>query len=1292
MIKLKNIKIAIIFAICTLVAVSFSLLLIPAVTQTQQASTPANAAEVNKYGFQEDSEGNYLIYSRSDLDLMTEYYNLNLTMPGTNKHKDNNMDYVKFKLMKDLEIDETFHGIATGVNWYGPTMENAAYGTFDGNFHTITWDAVYGEDDNENNTIGLFAVAGYGLSIKNLKLVANVRYESGQYNTDIGALIGYAEYGDVLIENCYVDFELEIANYYSKLEGFSYFGGFIGYFKPDRTDSWSNKIRYKLTIVNSYYGGNTNIWSEVSQEVGEVEHRLIYNGLFTTIDTYKSFKPEIINSFFKYKYCIEWKYYGGNIYNFPDKYYSTGEIDGILQPDLSYYDSSTATSNFTRAMTNDDLVWYVDMEDLSAIQKGFVPYWKLTSIKPNENGEGSFFTNVYLPDINADTNNSNNEFSDEDVENDIIKFQYAIYRNNSTKSYISLKDLHYIDYTFKNLNILPKQGCKYEGYTCENVISNESDNHIYKGNKIITINFEREIFTTKIHPNYPVDASGVGQVEKVIEYDITEDINLYDVRHTFSDISGKYKLLGFNTNKNATKPISEIHKKPGEVLAEEYYCIWGLVDNTKREIVVYQNYEGADPEYESKIFDVNEEVNLLTEFALEREGYSLLGFATSPTSNHWMTTITLSKEAVRYVLYAIWAEGDNGLGEDEVHPTVTHNIKVYRNTNSSDNTSSQKTVEELKDVDLLQLFNYDDITLTGYLFLGYSTRKDDKALLYGIQIIKDVKRDYIIYAQWEEFNFYIKAYQNYNSSDTNYVEITYGTAQTVNLMDDFPFVREGYKLIGFRIGSRTSGDIVKQLAIRSERNEIYAQWEEIKPQTFSITVYRNYSADDTESETITYKDQDDSFALSSKATLDDLDRSAENYSFVGFATTADGKAESVVIEKGTTGNKEYFCIWEEIEPIEYELTFKTPTIPENLYIYNIMYVDGVSYKDDYIIKVSSKSLITAVLIENTSGVFLSYIISDIEVKIEYKLTVATYYNKYSIKSEFESLLVSEDTTIQPSLVIRELELTFVFPEQNVGNLSVSLNEVSAKYADGYQTKLLENLTSNYTCTVKSGRSLYPIGGNRQYEGNGWYNLDIEMLNNEEETHDEGNKIVRYKLDLGWMVDKLIIDETINDNPCVLGERRIITPKSQNWSNQLYIYNSAYIYVTFKKAPPPVEPIRVNLTFKYNIDHAEMYITDLTQSEPAEVLQTADYTITLDLGVEITTETDIANNRYSYIIGDIKITYVVTEKKYWLKKYNLPGEDWFTSRNEPTCEVNQLHGTDLTIVPIITLKSYDVEIA
>ena len=1463
MVKLKNIKIAIIFAISTLVAVCFSLLLVPAISKVQQQEfVPANAATLKdgtEYGFAGGTgteNDPYLIYTAEQLKKMSEFYDI-VELANAK------FDSVHIKLMKDIYLDKTFLPIVHEAKLSGGTTKpistkGFAYGTFDGNYHTIEWIASYdtGDSNYEGGNLpqgiafGLFTAVGEEFRLKNLKLTGSVSIKGHEIG-DVGSLIGYSFNSRVEIINCFVDLDikLEVTNTYSLINPKSqYVGGLIGRIKNEdilgHVDSYSCYIK----IINSVYCGDIRISGHLIK--GD-DGRYFYVEPYIALD--KDWKRDIIieNSYADYTYTFLYDYK-----HFEGKHEvvsgHSGESLGFTDPapDSTYFNFNTATSSFDACMKNDEFVWYKNpLYNYFAIQKGFVPYYKLTNINTNEYGTGEYFPNIYILDIDEENIHRGSGYvpTDEEMEEDITQFSYSINENNTNTSTIKFYDLHLIRFKYKDTNILPKKGCEYKDYeVLQTLNTNAGDNHIYKGNKIITINFEPEPLTTKIYSNYPEGAVGVPESMSV-DYLVTEEFDLYDrcypEEFKITNPLNKYKVLGYNIDPNATQALTEIHKKPGEVLAEEYYCIWGLVDNGKREVEIYQNYEGADPESISKTYNVNAKVNLLTDFNLTREGYTLLGFATKPTSNNFITQITISKDVARYAYYAIWEEiqytvkayqnhnesdttsieykfnsseninlmqhfyytregyellgfSENRTGETIIHdidnisrdytvyaqwkekivepePGITeYCVTIYQNLSSTDIQNEIKFFEEGSDIVLKEISTYDDDNYNPkYKFIGFSTKQEDTALEYKIEEIENINEHYVIYAQWEKIQYTVKAYQNYEGATPEYVSNKYEKSATVNLLEDFEFTRKGYKFIGFSTRSEDSAlerqiDVIYNL---DQNYEIYAQWEEIKPitytitvyqnynssdttkieqtfnagetiilkeelaftrenytltgfsesrtggavltkitnisrnytlyaqwqkipaQVYTITVYRNYSADDTESETITYKDQDDSFALSSKATLDDLDRSAENYSFVGFATTADGKAESVVIEKGTTGNKKYFCIWE--ENTKYRITFKASSETDQ--------------KEDCLAFVYSGWKIRALLHENPDEVKVSYVIDNTKgetvILYEYKMTSGSPYY-FTMESNIEGeLIINEDMEICPTQVLREQNITFTYV--NDPNIKMSIYVyVDVPGTASVRTEKIKDATCNYTTTylVRDGMGDSFRGqiGYKYYETTAGHRYRFEVRR-EPTWSLTGNIIVYYEVPENYKLSYLNRDYTAKDNPAI------------DYTSDYYAYTSfkdtialgdedeiidhiaccSVIFTpVFTIRPPEVKPVTVNLTFKYNIDHAEMYITDLTQSEPAEVLQTADYTITLDLGVEITTETDIANNRYSYIIGDIKITYVVTEKKYWLKKYNLPGEDWFTSRNEPTWEVNQLHGTDLTIVPIITLKSYEVEVA
>ncbi len=106
-----------------------------------------------------------------------------------------------------------------------------------------------------------------------------------------------------------------------------------------------------------------------------------------------------------------------------------------------------------------------------------------------------------------------------------------------------------------------------------------------------------------------------------------------------------------------------------------------------------------------------------------------------------------------------------------------------------------------------------------------------------------------------------------------------------------------------------------------------------------------------------------------------------------------------------------------------------------------------------------------------------------------------------------------------------------------------------------------------------------------------------------------------------------------------------------------------------------ETIIINITFK-KLGNAILKIGNNQQN--------SDYTMSIEYGTNITTSSNKVNNEYTYIINGNKITYKISDLKYYLSDYKFPSDV-----KKLSWKVDDSFGRSITINPTISLKEYGI---
>ena len=193
-------------------------------------------------------------------------------------------------------------------------------------------------------------------------------------------------------------------------------------------------------------------------------------------------------------------------------------------------------------------------------------------------------------------------------------------------------------------------------------------------------------------------------------------------------------------------------------------------------------------------------------------------------------------------------------------------------------------------------------TRSGYKFLGWSTSKESKTVVFSPGQSVFLIEDITLYAVWA------KGYKvTYNAnggkvsprSKLAYSALTYGTLATPT--------RKGYKFLGW-FTSKTDGSLIESdsRVTKKKDHTLYAHWEKVK---YKITYELNGGVQNSKNRK-SYYITTSTFKLNAPT--------KKGYKFVGWYTDSSFTKKVTYIYRGTAGNKKLYAKW---TPIKYSVKF-----------------------------------------------------------------------------------------------------------------------------------------------------------------------------------------------------------------------------------------------------------------------------------------------------------------------------------------------------------------------------------
>ena len=193
-------------------------------------------------------------------------------------------------------------------------------------------------------------------------------------------------------------------------------------------------------------------------------------------------------------------------------------------------------------------------------------------------------------------------------------------------------------------------------------------------------------------------------------------------------------------------------------------------------------------------------------------------------------------------------------------------------------------------------------TRSGYKFLGWSTSRDSKTVVFSpgqsVFLIEDITL-YAVWAKGYKVTYNANGGTVSKKSKLAYYGLEYGTLTTPS--------RKGYKFLGW-FTSKTDGSLIESdsKVTKKKDHTLYAHWEKIK---YKITYELNGGVQNTSNRSKYYV---------TTSTFKLYAPTKKGYKFAGWYKDSSFSKKVTYIYRGTTGNKTFYAKW---TPIKYSVKF-----------------------------------------------------------------------------------------------------------------------------------------------------------------------------------------------------------------------------------------------------------------------------------------------------------------------------------------------------------------------------------
>ena len=291
------------------------------------------------------------------------------------------------------------------------------------------------------------------------------------------------------------------------------------------------------------------------------------------------------------------------------------------------------------------------------------------------------------------------------------------------------------------------------------------------------------------------------------------------------------------------------------------------------------------------------------------------------------STIALTAANNSEVLYAQWQE----------YPKYDYIVTYYANFGANQTKADGENVTQVYDTSKTITVDSNPFNRANYTFLGWATEADGEVVYQaGDQISFTEGGSEELFAVWQENPKYSYAV-SYNGNggtltggevvyaDEENISDTYSTVYDIEVNAN-TFSRAHYTFIGWNTkadgtGTDYTAEDVIALDIQDNTETLYAQWEEHPKYDYTVIYNANFGANalKTDSESVAQV-----YDTTKTITVDENTFVRENYTFLGWATEADGE---VVYQAGDQisftegGSEELFAVWQEYPKYDYSVIY-----------------------------------------------------------------------------------------------------------------------------------------------------------------------------------------------------------------------------------------------------------------------------------------------------------------------------------------------------------------------------------
>ncbi len=314
-----------------------------------------------------------------------------------------------------------------------------------------------------------------------------------------------------------------------------------------------------------------------------------------------------------------------------------------------------------------------------------------------------------------------------------------------------------------------------------------------------------------------------------------------------------------------------------------------------------------------------------------RENHTFVGWNTSPDGKGQFvdvgSTVALTAQNNTEVLYAIWQE----------NPKYGYSLTYNANFGANETKADEQNISETYATEYGIEVDQNDFVRPNYSFVEWNTQPDGKGASYAageMVALTAQNNTEVLYAIWQEnpkYDYTLIYNANFGANetkaDTENAAGTYATAHSITV-DGNPFVRENYTFVGWNTQPDGKGqfvDVGSTVALTAQNNTevLYAIWQENPKYDYEVLYNANFGDNEVKADA---ENVTDIYAEAHNITVDGNPFVRENYTFVGWNTSPDGKGQfvdvgSTVALTAQNNTEVLYAIWQENPKYDYEVLY-----------------------------------------------------------------------------------------------------------------------------------------------------------------------------------------------------------------------------------------------------------------------------------------------------------------------------------------------------------------------------------